>query len=116
MLDPVRALPVNLLRSARSASSRDPACDTTPAPSAVTVIFGRVVVACTSKVPFLPVVLDLRQAQFPLTEGHFRSPTPGHADKIVKRRGQRTNRLNHDFAEALSSGPAPPGAPAGARD
>lgn len=33
------------------ASSRDPTCDTTPAPSVVTVIVGRAVVGCTSEVP-----------------------------------------------------------------
>jgi hypothetical protein len=32
-------------------SSRDPTCDTTPAPSVVTVIAGREVVGCTSEVP-----------------------------------------------------------------
>ena len=37
--------------SARSASSRDPACETTPRPSAVTVTTGRVVVFCTEEVP-----------------------------------------------------------------
>jgi hypothetical protein len=31
-----------------------PSVDTTPAPSAVTMIFGRVVVACTRKVPPRP--------------------------------------------------------------
>jgi len=39
-----------VVRSATSASSRDPACDTTPSPSAVAVILALVVVACTSKV------------------------------------------------------------------
>jgi hypothetical protein len=37
-------LPVSV-RSATSASSRDPACDTTPSPSAVAVILGLVVVS-----------------------------------------------------------------------
>jgi hypothetical protein len=36
--------------SATSASSRTRACDTTPSPSVVAVIFGRVVVACTNGV------------------------------------------------------------------
>ena len=48
---PPTAAPVSVVWSARSASSRDPACDTTPAPSADTSTAGRVRVACTWKVP-----------------------------------------------------------------
>jgi hypothetical protein len=39
------------LTSARSASSREPACEATPCPSVVTVTTGHVVVACTYEVP-----------------------------------------------------------------
>jgi hypothetical protein len=38
----------------RAVGDRDPTCETTPAPSAVTMIFGRLVVACTRKVPPRP--------------------------------------------------------------
>ena len=40
---------VNVVRSAISASSREPTRDTTPSPLAVAMIVGRVVVARTSK-------------------------------------------------------------------
>jgi len=49
-----------------------PACDTTPTPSAVTVIFGRVVVACTSKVPLDVGVLGPQQTKYLLVKRHFR--------------------------------------------
>jgi len=78
---------VSVLRSARSANNRDPACDTTPRPSAPTLILGRVAVAFTSKVPFCSVNLDYQQAQFPKPDRHFRSSSSGHAAKIVKSRG-----------------------------
>lgn len=79
--------PVNVVRSAKSANNREPACDTTPRPSAVTVILGRVAVAFTSKVPSLPGILVLQQAQFPVATGHFHLSSPGHAVKIVKSQG-----------------------------
>jgi hypothetical protein len=63
--------PISVVRSATSSSSRDPACDTTPSPSAVTVIVGRVVVACTSKVPLHQIDMIPQQAQFPLVGRHF---------------------------------------------
>lgn len=43
-----------------------PACDTTPAPSAVTVTRGRSVVTCTKELPSNSVIMDLRQVQNPL--------------------------------------------------
>jgi hypothetical protein len=64
--------PVNVVRSATSASSRDPACDTTPCPSAVTVILRRAVVTCTSKVPLHQIDMSPQQAQFRLVARHFR--------------------------------------------
>ena len=82
---PTRA--VSVVRSATSASSRDPACDTTPSPSAVAVIFGRVVVACTSKVLLYLDDLSPQQAQFPLVAGHFRLSSRGHADRLMKSQG-----------------------------
>jgi hypothetical protein len=62
---------VNVVRSATSASSRDPTCETTPAPSAVTTIFGRVVVARTWKVPPLTGEQNLQQALSYLVTRHF---------------------------------------------
>jgi hypothetical protein len=73
--------------SATSASSRDPACDTTPSPSAVAVIVGRVVVACTSKVLLYPVDLRLQQSQFPLVAGHFVYPGPDTPRPLMKSPG-----------------------------
>ena len=67
--------------SAASASSRDPACDTTPSPSAVAVILGRVVVACTSKVPLRQMILRPQQAQFPLERGTFSYPHTDTPDR-----------------------------------
>src|SRR4051794_16142555 len=77
---------VSVVRSATSASSRDPACDTTPSPSAVAVTGGRVVVACTSKVLLYPD-LSPQQAQFLQVAGHFRLSNPTHAERLVKSRG-----------------------------
>jgi hypothetical protein len=57
--------PVSVVRSATSASSHEPARDTTPSPSAVAVIFGLVVVACTSKVLLYPVDCDFSNLSFP---------------------------------------------------
>src|SRR3954463_12378785 len=54
---------VSVVRSATSASSRDPACDTTPSPSAVAVTSGRVLVASTSKVLLCLDDLSPQQAQ-----------------------------------------------------
>jgi hypothetical protein len=56
---------VSVVRSATSASSRDPASDTTPSPSAAAVTFGLVVVACTSKVLLHPADPRLQQSQLP---------------------------------------------------
>jgi hypothetical protein len=42
-----------------------PACDTTPSPSAVTVIFGRVDVACTLKVLLYLAIWALSKHSFP---------------------------------------------------
>ncbi|MDT7700258.1 MAG: hypothetical protein QOJ30_2583 [Pseudonocardiales bacterium] len=78
---------VSVVRSATSATSRDPACDTTPSPSVVAVIRGRVVVACTSKVLLYLEDLGPQQAQFPLVAGHFRLSGHGHADHLTKNRG-----------------------------
>src|SRR5215218_9519847 len=78
---------VSVVRSATSASSRDPACDTTPSPSVVAVILGRVVVACTSKVPLHQVDLSPQQAQFLLVARHFRLSGHGHADQLTKSPG-----------------------------
>ena len=60
--------PVNELRSARSASSRDPACDTTPAPSAETTTLGRAPVLCTRKVPLVRRIRTLDKPYPPSTE------------------------------------------------
>jgi hypothetical protein len=43
---------VSVAGSATSANRREPTCETNPAPSAVTVIFGRVVVTWTLEVPY----------------------------------------------------------------
>src|SRR5687767_15769642 len=61
---------LSVVRSATSASSRDPACDTTPSPSAVAVIFGRVVVTCTSKVLLYLAICVLSKHSFPRSEEH----------------------------------------------
>src|SRR6185312_6507936 len=79
--------PLNVVVSARSTSSRVPAYDATPAPSAVTVIFGRMVVGCTSKVPLHQVQLGPQQAQSRLVKGHFRLSGNRHADRLVKSQG-----------------------------
>jgi hypothetical protein len=62
---------VRQVRSATSASKRDPTCETTPVPSAVTTTFGRVLVVCTWKVP--PDLGDKgpRQALSYLVTRHF---------------------------------------------
>ncbi len=96
---------VSVVRSATSASSRDPACDTTPSPSAVAVILGRVVVACTSKVPLYQVDLRPQQAQFPLVARHFRLSRHGHADRLMKSRvSTRPDRLSLSRCSASPAG------------
>ena len=54
--------------------SRDRACDTTPDPSGVTMILGRVAVARTPKVPLYQVRLGLRQPSLPWSRGSFGPP------------------------------------------
>ena len=63
--------PVKEVRSARSANSLDPACDTTTAPSVVTVIGGRVLVGSTSKVPSGSVTDGVATSSLPCSEGTF---------------------------------------------
>lgn len=72
---------VNVVVSAKSVSSRGPTCKTTPAPSAVAVIFGRVVAACTSKVHRSRFNLALTKPSSTGREGALahHSPTPRHA-------------------------------------
>src|SRR3954451_8235809 len=77
---------VSVARSATSASRRDPACDTTPSPSAVAVTGGPIVVACTSKVLLCLYDLSPQQAQFLLVVEHFRLSSHGHADHLMKSR------------------------------
>jgi len=50
------------------------------------VTFGRVAVACTSKVLLYPVDLRLQQSQSSLVAGHFVYPRYGHADQLMKSR------------------------------
>jgi hypothetical protein len=88
--NPVSALDssaVSVVRSATSATNRDPACDTTPSPSAVAVIRGRVVMACTLKVLLYSDELGPQQAQSLLVAGHFRLCGHGHAIQLTKSRG-----------------------------
>jgi len=53
----------------------------------VTVIFGRVVVACTSKVPLGSDLLGPQQAKFLLVKRHFRLSRHRHADRLMKNQG-----------------------------
>lgn len=78
---------VSVLRSPTSASSREPACDTTPSPSAAAVIRGRVDIACTSKVLLYLDDSGPQQAQSPLVAGHFRLSSHEHANLLMKSRG-----------------------------
>ena len=78
---------VSVVRSARSASSRDPACETTPRPSADTTSGGRAVV-CTRKVPSRAVDHEsLSKPRIPLQDRHFPHLHAGHPTKIMKSRG-----------------------------
>jgi hypothetical protein len=79
--------PVNVARSATSASSRDPTCEATPAPSAVTMIFGRLVVACTWKVPPRPGRQGLRHPLSYLVTRHFLLSGHPHPDTLMKSQG-----------------------------
>jgi hypothetical protein len=78
---------VSVVRSPTSASNRDPACDTTPSPSAVAVIRGRVPIACTSKVLLYLDDLGPQQVQSSLVAGHFPLSGLGHGNTLTKSRG-----------------------------
>jgi hypothetical protein len=62
---------VSVVWSARSAISREPACDTTPVPSADTSTAGRVRVACTWKVPSCPEFRVFDKLRIPYRQGTF---------------------------------------------
>jgi len=73
-------------RASRKASKRDPACDTTPIPSALTVIFGRVAVAFHLETAFLLGESGLSASPVSQPDRHFRSSNSRHAAKITKSR------------------------------
>ena len=67
----------------KGASSRDPACEATPAPSLVTVIVGRVLVGCTFEVPSPLGNCWRRNLQSSLLRGHFvYRPLPAHSSSM----------------------------------
>jgi len=61
---------------ASSRSSSVPACDTTPAPSAVTFILPARLLRFTYQVPSRSVTVDLENPQFPLRDRHFGASGP----------------------------------------
>jgi len=74
--NPASAVPnavVSPVQSASPARSRDPTCDTTSAPSVVTVIVGRTVVRCTRGVPLCAVDLSLKNSDPTALSRHFRA-------------------------------------------
>ena len=72
---------VNVVRSARSATSRAPTCDTTPMPSVDTTTPRRIRVACTWKVPSRSEIQGSRQAQNPPQDRHVAHL---HADRPTR--------------------------------
>jgi hypothetical protein len=78
---------VNVTRSARSARSRAPTCDTRPIPSAETSTPRRVRLACTWKVPSRSETQGSRQAQNPLQDRHFPSSIRRPTNSIWKSQG-----------------------------
>lgn len=84
-LRPSESSPLSVVRSAKSASNRDPAWGHHHTPhvgSNRDPGTGRC--AFTAKVPFLTGILVLQQAQFSVAAGHFRLYSPGHDVKIMK--------------------------------
>ena len=73
------------MRLLHTAAKTHVAFDDTPATSAVTMIFGRGDVICTSKVPSLHGDLDLRRPKSSLRA--LSRTYPRHASKIMKSRG-----------------------------
>lgn len=71
---------------ANSAITRDPASEASPRPSAVTVIFGLPVVACTRGVPLLLTTLLLQQDQDVQQDRHLRA----FQDRVAPRRSHHS--------------------------
>ena len=96
-----------MVTSARSASSRDPACEATPAPSAVTVIVGRVLIGCTFEVPSPLGNCWRRNLQSSLLRGHFVYRPPTRRRQLHEEAGLVSNVKSRELPDPTLLKPSP---------